>query len=157
MITSCFFTGHRIIKQSNELTEHLTATIKRLIENGVTDFYAGGAIGWDMLCENTVLALRNDYPQIKLHLVLPCSPAEQCAKWSQTHKNEYDKIFALANSIELTSSFYYNGCMKKRNTRLTELGNICICYWNGNQQSGTYQTINIASKKAIDIINLYAE
>ncbi len=155
MITSCFFTGHRILIISNKLTKRLTATITRLIENGVKDFYAGGALGFDMLCEKTVLSLKEDYPHIKLHLVLPCPPEEQCARWTQEQKAEYCKIYDLADSVELTSSTYFDGCMRKRNTRLTELGDICVCYWDGGNHSGTYQTINMTMKKGIDILNLY--
>lgn len=155
MTTSCFFTGHRILKICDELIDRLSSVIIELIESGVTDFYAGGAIGWDTLCENTILNLKERFPQIKLHLVLPCAPETQCEKWSPSQKEEYYKIYKLADSVEILSRSYYNGCMKKRNARLTELGKICVCYWNGSRQGGTYQTVNIAAAKKIKIINLY--
>ena len=43
-----------------------------MIGRGVTDFYNGGAIGFDMLCAKTVIALKAEYSDIKLHLLLPC-------------------------------------------------------------------------------------
>ena len=62
MSKSCFFTGHRILKITDTLSERLRETLIKFIENGATDFYAGVAIGWDMLCENTVLQLKACYP-----------------------------------------------------------------------------------------------
>ena len=155
MITSCFFTGHRILMISDNLTKRLTAALKDLIERGVKDFYAGGAMGFDMLCEKTVLSLKEDYPHIKLHLVLPCPPEEQCARWIQEQKAEYCRIYDLADSVELTSDTYFDGCMKKRNARLTELGDTCVCYWDHGFHSGTYQTIRMAMEKGMVILNLY--
>ncbi len=74
------FTGHRKIVITPELKNKLTNFLKNLIVQGTVDFYTGGAIGWDTIAAQTVLRLREVYPQIKLHLVLPCSNEEQTAK-----------------------------------------------------------------------------
>lgn len=66
---SCFFTGHRNVTVTEELLKRLKNEIIKLIENGVCDFYVGGAIGWDILCEKTVIELRKKYPEIKLHIL----------------------------------------------------------------------------------------
>lgn len=72
-----FFTGHRTIENDKETIEKLMDTLKKLISEGAVDFYAGGALGWDMLCEKAVIALRENLaPHIKLHLILPCPPEE---------------------------------------------------------------------------------
>lgn len=57
------------------------------------------------------------------------------------------------------SERYYDGCMKGRNARLVELATVCcICYWNVNdKRSGTGQTVRMAQKKGIEIINLNDE
>ena len=62
---SVCFTGHRDVKITRELKDRLMETLEMLIQMGCTDFYAGGAVGWDMLCEAAVLALRKKYPGIK--------------------------------------------------------------------------------------------
>ncbi len=84
------FTGHRKIKENSKLMTELTKTLKNLITSGAVDFYAGGALGWDIYCENAVLSLKEKYPQIKLHLVLPCSAKEQTAKWNKKQKEQYN-------------------------------------------------------------------
>lgn len=155
MNTSCFFTGHRILKINDELFSNLRSTLNSLIQNGVTDFYAGGALGFDMVCENTILKLKETIPDIKLHIVLPCYLEIQCMKWRRAERGENERICRMADSVEQVSSEYYDGCMKKRNARLVELGDICVCYWDGKNRSGTFQTINMAKKRGIEIINLY--
>lgn len=150
---SICFTGHRKISHTEELKVKLRRTLIAFIENGCTDFYAGGAIGWDMLCEETVLALREEYPQIKLHLVLPCLPAEQTAKWSDPQKARFRSILTSADDVQYTAEHYSTGCMKRRNERLVELSECCICYCT-DFKSGTGQTVRIAERSGINIYNL---
>ena len=159
MNKSVCFTGHRTIAEDKEkLSARLYALLERLVtEQKVTDFYTGGAVGWDALAALTVLKLRESYPEVKLHLVLPCPFEEQSAKWNEAQKAEYQHILGLAESVEQVSDRYYNGCMKARNARLVELASdYCICYWNPkNYRSGTGQTVRMAQKKGIEVINLF--
>ncbi len=159
MYRSVCFTGHRTIAEEKEkLSARLYALLERFVtEQKVTDFYTGGAVGWDALAALTVLKLRESYPEVKLHLVLPCPFEEQSAKWKEAQKTEYLHIFGLADSVEQVSDRYYNGCMKARNARLVELASdYCICYWNPKDfRSGTGQTVRMAQKKGIEVINLF--
>lgn len=158
MRKSACFTGHRSLTgDTTNLETRLYDILERAInKESVTDFYAGGAVGWDELTARTVLKLREIYPQIKLHLVLPCSNEEQTAKWTKEQKTEFYCILGLADSVEYTSEHYYNGCMKVRNARLVELADFCFCFWDTNRQkSGTAQTVRMAQRKKIMIINFF--
>ena len=159
MYNSACFTGHRnIVTDKVMLSEQLYAILEKLITSqGVTDFYAGGAYGFDALASFTVLKLRENYPQVKLHLILPCSKDEQTKQWTAEHKAELEHLLGLADSVEYVSDRYYNGCMKDRNARLVELATVCcISYWNPNNfRSGTGQTVRMAQKKGIRVINLF--
>lgn len=155
---SACFTGHRkIAVDTVTLETHLYNELEKAItENGVSNFYAGGAVGSDELAARTVLKLREIYPHMKLDLILPCSNEEQTEKWSEEEKTGFYRILRLADPVEYTSEHYYNGCMKKRNARLVECADICFCYWNANRdRSGTAQTVRMAQKKNIAIVNLY--
>ncbi len=154
---SVCFTGHRSIKISESVIKTLTDLLCTLIETKeVTEFYAGGAIGFDTLCAQTVIKLRSVYPQIHLCLVLPCCEAEQTAKWNDLQKKAYKEILAAADSVEYISQNYSIGCMKKRNARLVELSDICVCYYNSKRKAcGTGQTVRMAQEKNIDIINIF--
>ncbi|MGN0608993.1 MAG: SLOG family protein [Oscillospiraceae bacterium] len=152
----CCFTGHRIIKLTEPLKRLVYDELTGLIKRGVTDFYAGGAIGWDTLCSETVICLREKYPHIKLHLVLSCSEAEQTARWNEQQRQTYRKIRKAADSIEILSDNYYDGCMKELNKRLAELADVCFCYYDERQnKSGTKQTVTMAERKGIPVINIW--
>ncbi len=152
---SVCFTGHRNVKETAELKKALIKQLVKLIDKGATDFYAGGAVGWDMLCERTVINLREKCPHIKLQLVLPCPAEEQIEKWSESDKRKYMELLSAADMVEVCSEHYYDGCMKLRNQRLVDLSDVCVCYYNeSNKRSGTGQTVRMAEKKNICIINL---
>ena len=159
MNKSVCFTGHRTIAEEKEkLSARLYALLERLVtEQKVTDFYTGGAVGWDALVALTVLKLRESYPEVKLHLVLPCPFEEQSAKWNEAQKAKHKHIASLADTKEFTSEHLGKSAMKIRNARLVELASdYCICYWNPKHyRSGTGQTVRMAQRKGIEVINLF--
>ena len=61
-MTSACFTGHRNIDEANilHIKTLLDKTICALARRGVTEFYCGGALGWDTICANMVLYLCSD-------------------------------------------------------------------------------------------------
>lgn len=158
MEKSACFTGHRkLTGDIPDLENRLYGFIKQgIIHLGLTDFYVGGAFGWDTLAAKTVLRLQEVYP-VRLHLVLTCSNEEQTAKWTAEQRAEFYRILGLADDTEYTAEHYYNSCMKVRNARLVEHANTrCYCFWQpGNQRSGTYQTIHMAKVKGIMVVNFY--
>lgn len=150
------FTGHRNILLTSQSEKQLLEILEKLIADGAANFYAGGALVWDTFCEQMILNLRKKYPYIKLHLILPCPESEQIKKWQNTDKNIYHKILLSADTVEVCSDHYHKSCMKKRNARLIEVSDYCICYYNSKKYiSGTGQTVRMAQLKQIKIINLY--
>ena len=157
MIKSVCFTGHRKISEDTKtLSQKLYKKLEKAINDGVTDFYAGGAIGWDTLAALTVIELRKNYPYIKLHLVLPCPPDEQSRLWSDEQRRVFFDIINTADTVEQTSEHYSCNCMKIRNARLADYADYCLCYYNPNEyKSGTGQTVRMMRKKGIEIINFW--
>ena len=150
---ACCFTGHRIIKITPDLIQRLKDTIEDMIRKGVTDFYNGGACGWDLLCAETVIDLKTKHGDIKLHLILPCPPEEQTKGWHKAQIARYNNILQIADSVTVISEHYSKDCMKQRNNMLVKCSDCCICYCS-NPRSGTGQTIRFAKEKGIEIINL---
>lgn len=151
----CSFTGHRRLFVTAELKNRLTKTLEALIAEGCTDFYAGGALGWDTLCERTVLSLRERYPWIRLHLLLPCSYEAQTSRWSVMQKAEYWALLNQADSVTYISPTYDKACMRRRNAALVEQADCLLCYYNAeNRASGTGQTVRMAEKRGLRIVNL---
>lgn len=150
---TCCFTGHRNIPNSvlpklrNQATEAVTA----LIESGIRFFGAGGAIGFNTVAAETVLKLRNRYPQIRLILVLPCP--EQADKWSPEAKFRYEQIKKDADKIVYTSKFYTSDCMYRRNRHLVDGSSVCVSYCTKNT-GGTAYTVRYAQQCGLQIISL---
>lgn len=154
-----FFTGHRTNSFYTDDMRSLKRLLYKFASEGTVDFYAGGAKGWDTIFANFVLLMRkDDFTTVKLHLVLPCPPEEQTANWNKYDKEWYQEILAVANSVEIVSEHYDKSCMKKRNERLVELGDVCVCYYNEKRiRSGTGQTVRLAEKNGREIINFYID
>lgn len=123
----------------------------KAIEQGYHYFGCGGALGFDTLAAQTVLRLREIYPEIRLILVLPCR--NQTRGWKQDDVAEYDRIMKAADKVTYTSEQYYSGCMHKRNRHLVDYSSLCICYLT-EQSGGTAYTVNYAQSQGLKIINV---
>lgn len=147
------FTGHRKIpsEQINDIVQRLKNIIVELINNGYTDFYAGGALGFDTIAAQTVMELKKDYPQIKLILALPCM--NQTSGWNESDKIMYECIREIADKVVYTSDSYFNGCMQKRNRYLVDNSNICVSYLT-DKKGGTAYTVKYANSKNVTVINI---
>ncbi|MDR3344044.1 MAG: DUF1273 domain-containing protein [Oscillospiraceae bacterium] len=149
---TCCFTGHRKISASQypEIQKHLEAELEKLINQGVDVFMAGGALGFDTIAALTVLAMKKDYPQISLFLVLPCM--EQAKSWCGEDLKTYSRILNEADNVVYTSDYYFPGCMQKRNRRLVDSSGVCLCFLT--KGGGTAYTVAYAQKKGVQIVNL---
>ncbi|MBP3857179.1 MAG: DUF1273 family protein [Ruminiclostridium sp.] len=150
------FTGHRDADPETALPL-LEDTVEDLINHGAETFVAGGAAGFDTLAAETVLRIRENYPWVSLVMVLPCPPEEQSRSFTAEMKQRYSAILASADRTECIAAHYYNGCMKARNQRLVDLADICVCWYDEAEHasSGTGQTVRMAQKKGITVINLF--
>ena len=148
------FSGHRRLPQNcEELRAKLKREIIGLIERGVVFFGAGGAWGFDMLAEKTVLELKREYPHIRLVLVLPCPPDQQTLKWNAVQRQRYYEILERADKVRILSPQYTSDCMLARNHHLVDGSAYLICYLR-EQRGGTAYTVDYADRQGIQIIRL---
>lgn len=133
----------------------LIGEVIKLINQGVIYYGAGGALGFDTLAAQTIIELREDYPQIKLILIIPCK--DQADKWNYENKRIYEDIKSDADKTVYLSEKYENGCMLKRNKHMVNHSGFVIAYWDGRKYGGTYYTINYAKKLNREIILLNDE
>lgn len=151
---TCFFTGHRIIgKNKISLVESwLREEILDKINSKTTVFITGGAIGFDTMAAEQVLFMKEDYPDIRLVLYLPCINHD--AEWTMPDRDRFMNIKICADEIYYVSETEYSdGCMKKRNKAMVEASDCCIAYLV-NRRSGASQTVKMAMKKGIDVVNI---
>ena len=150
----CCFTGHREIKQikASVLIERLENTVIDLIENeGVTDFRAGGARGFDSIAAMCIIKMKAKYPNIKLHLVLPCQNQEKY--FSNSEKQVYKYVFENADTVRFVNPKYNPSVMFARNRELVTGADVCVAYMY-KLTGGTYYTVNYARKNKVDVKNL---
>ncbi len=150
----CCFTGHRIITKtdSEKIKEKLKHEISHQIESGINIFLTGGAIGFDQLAAKIILEKKYQGIQVKLICVLPCR--EQDKLWKSADKILYREIINNADKIIYVSELYDKDCMRRRNSKLVEIADVCVCALK-NEYSGTAQTVRIAKNKGIEVINIY--
>ena len=153
MEVACF-SGHRKLPQDcTELQANLEKAIVELIERGVVFFGNGGAVGFDALAATTVLRLKEDYPHIRLVMVLPCPPEQQSLKWNSEQKKRYYEILGQADKVRILSPRYTNSCMLNRNRHLVDNSAYLICYLR-DHSGGTFYTVNYAEKQGLKLLRL---
>ena len=153
---SCCFTGHRILsnEEKEAVSEKLRPLLRRLIEEeDICCFIAGGALGFDTIAALTVLELKEDFPHIRLRLILPC--ADQDSKWRKGERQLYRDIIARADYVEYIAAAYLPGCMQARNRALVEQSSRCVCCLRRQaKSSGTEFTVSLAKEQGRTVYNL---
>lgn len=150
---SCCFTGHRLIHEEDLpfVRDQLSKVIENLIMGGYANFITGGALGFDTEAALVILALQQQYPDIKLSLALPCK--EQSKGWASSEIAIYEEIKAQANEVVYVSETYTRGCMHKRNRYLIDYSSYCIAYLN-QRTGGTAYTVKYAMKQGCHVNNI---
>lgn len=149
---SCCFTGHRSFSISEEaLCAQLTKTIASMVEQGINTFYAGGAQGFDLLAEESVLAEKQNHPELKLILCLPYPGHTK--NWPLDKQQRQEAIYNQADGVSYVGSHYFRGCMQIRNRRMVEQSRFCVCLLE-RTTGGTASTVAFARRKGRIVLNL---
>ena len=152
---SCAFTGHRSIRPEHEkvLRGRLRQAIEEVYNTGVTNFVCGMAVGFDMMAAETVLALRDELPDITLTAVVPFRGQED--RWSETNKRRYRRILEEADSVIVLSDRFFRGAELRHNDYMIDHACRVIAYYDGGPKSGTGYTVTRARDKDLSILNLF--
>ncbi|SFP81078.1 Uncharacterized SPBc2 prophage-derived protein YoqJ [Oscillibacter sp. PC13] len=162
---TCAFTGHRPSSYKFGYDEEhpdccklkalMTLQIVSLIENGVTTFLSGMALGADIWGAEIVLACKKKYPQKNIRLIaaLPCE--SQADRWSVEQRERYFNILEECDETVYLSRHYTRDCMFRRNRWLIDHANFVLAVYNGSAKGGTAYTVNYAheKKRAVIIID----
>lgn len=154
---SCCFTGHRHVpsQEAPALRERLRREIARLAgEKQVRDFLAGGAVGFDTMAAQEVVAAREESPGLRLVLVLPCMGQESL--WPRREAAVYRTLLRQADEIVYTGEVYQKGCMFRRNRYLVDHSAYCLCYLRDTARGGTAYTVRYARQQGLCVTNLAA-
>ena len=147
--TVCF-TGHREIIHKH-LEKRLDEIVTSLAEAGYLYFGTGGAKGFDYIAAKSVLRVKENYPEIKLIIVLPCS--DYYDRWMNDDKSSYYEILNKAHKVKVMSDHYYRGCMQVRNKHLADNSSVCVNYLY-KKEGGTAFTVEYARKKGLTLVSV---
>lgn len=155
------FTGYRPekIKKSQpdndflfpEIQARLLSTIHQLAERGYKTFLSGMAEGFDLMAASAVLLVRNSFPEIELICVVPFP--EQAQRFEAFWKGEHARVIIEGGKL-IISDQYHRGVFHRRNDFLINNSSVVVCYYDG-QYGGTHYTVVFATKKLLEVINLY--
>jgi len=154
-LSTCCFTGHRKIPANKiqHIIERLDQEIDNLINQGVTNFISGGAVGFDQVAASLLVAKKEMGKDIRLIFALPCKNQDKL--WNTDQKKLYHDLLAKADEvIYISEKEYYDGCMKERNYYMVDQSAHCICAL-ANSRSGTAQTVRYAMQEGLNVINLF--
>lgn len=140
--TSCVFTGHRDLDEAFS-ARALKKEVKKLLDKGITTFYNGFAIGFDMEAAKAVISFKKKYPTCKLVACIPCP--EQEKYFTAEQKKLYYKLLKKADEKILVSDHYFNGCMLKRDRYMAERADVMLAYCK-RKDGGTAYTVRYFQK-----------
>ena len=151
--TTCCFTGHRKLPEEKieSIIIRLNDEVDRLINQGVTDFMSGGALGFDQIAASLIVSKKELGKPVRLIFALPCKGQEKL--WTAEQKRLYHNLLAEADEIIYVSEEYTDGCMEKRNRFMVDHATYCVCA-QLHRFSGTSQTVRYAEEKALRVVNV---
>lgn len=153
MAATVMFTGHRNMPNDGETCAFIGNVVRALYNAGFRNYITGGAVGFDTIVALEVIALRKNFPDIRLCLALPCP--DQTARWHPADVEVYDFIKSSANRFCYTGDSYSANAMHVRNRFMVDHADFCVAYLNDKlHKSGTRATVNYAREKGVRSINI---
>ena len=153
---SAAFSGHRHISpdRAPSLLKDLGTTIARLYEEGVTTFYCGMAMGFDLMAAESVLNLRALHPEVKLIAVIPFKGQDKF--YDDEDKTRYAQVLASADAKVFISKSYSKSSYLCRNIYMLKNATTLVAYLDPNKKDGgTAFTCSHAIEYGVSVINLY--
>lgn len=150
------FTGHRELPAAElpALRRALARTLDAAWQRGIRRFYNGGALGFDLLAAEEVLALSRRRPGVSLEMAIP--HAHQTGGWSVCQRQRYERICFQAQTCTTLSPLYYQGCYHVRNRYMVDRSSLCLCYFR-QPKGGTASTVAYALRQGLTVVNLAFE
>ena len=134
------------------LKQRLLVSVEQAVRCGVETFYAGGAMGFDMLAEETVITLRDWFPRLVLNLALPSR--NQSCRYPPEQKQRYQRLMMFADGVWYASDTDRSpASMSLRNRYMVEHADCCIAFLQ-SASGGTFRTVQYALKRGLPVLNL---
>lgn len=150
---TCCFTGHRRVPIAGmpAILSRTEALIRQMVQKGVTDFYTGGALGYDTLAAKLLFDLRDmEFPHIRVILVYPFDGYTN--RWTDTQIQEHEKMLPRYDKIVNLSQEASRNAYLQRDRYLVDCSGYCICYCT-RKFGGTAYTVRYALQQGLKVTN----
>jgi len=160
------FSGHRPARlpghgdpaspEMQALTAALRLELIAAVGRGKTVMLHGCMAGWDIFCAEQVIALKEQYPRVRLVSVAPYKAEffsrEKC--WTPDWISRAREVFRQHDAGVIIAEVYRPGIYYERNRALVEHSSELLCYWDGGP-GGTKYTVDRAEEKGLAVRNQY--
>lgn len=148
-MSSVAVTGHRVLGR-NFSAQRLEDALRSLIAEGADTFYCGMALGFDILCCEILLKLRQEHP-VRIVACVPC--ADQASVYGIRSRERYMRDLAACDERIVLHERYEKGCMFERNRLMVDCCDVLLAYLE-SERGGTFYTVNYAKKRGKRIVFL---
>ena len=150
---TCCFTGHRnlLAGQENEIWKRVYACLEPLLKEGVRYFGVGGALGFDTLVAERLIALRESQPQIRIILVQPFQGYQ--SRWTPARQARAAAVEARVDKVVVCCQTPSREAFLARDRHLVDNAGCCIA-WCTRATGGTASTLRYAQKHGLRVWNV---
>lgn len=137
-----------------EIGRRLKQAVRAVILDGKTVFLNGAMSGFDIIAGETILSLKQDYPELICGTIAPFRTNYfNNNNWTPEWKRR--ALYLYQNSdIKLTlSETYHKRVYYERNQYMVDHSSVLICYYKSAGR-GTKYTLDYATKKQLTICNI---
>ena len=169
--TACAITGHRPSRfkwkykendnDCKRLKRRLKEQLAALYDQGVHQFYIGGALGVDIWSGELLLELKEqpEYNEIKLVLVLPFEGYDRDWEPKSKHRLSILRQNSAGVIVAGTSENSPTDNYRLRNQYMVDHAGCLLAVYDNDRQlrSGTMQTVNYARRKGLPITLIHPD
>ena len=150
---TCCFTGHRNLPagQEDEIWKRVYACLEPLLKGGVRYFGVGGALGFDTLVAERLIALRERQPQIRIILVQPFPGYQR--RWTPAQQARAAAVEARVDKVVVCCKTPSREAFLARDRHLVDNVGCCIA-WCSRPTGGTAYTLRYAQKQGLRVWNV---
>jgi len=147
--------GRADAPEMQPLTITLREALATAVERGKATMLHGCMAGWDIICAEQVILLKNQYPHVMLISVAPYKTGffsrEEC--WTPDWISRARAVFRQHDMGIKIAGHYRPGIYYERNRSLVGHASELICYWDGSR-GGTEYTVGLAKENGLITQNL---
>lgn len=164
-MTIACFTGHRKIagqyynhdKPTPEwlaLRNYLQGAVSTFIDQGITHYISGMALGVDQLAVETVAFVRA-FKKFDVALTAAIPFPSQPSNWPRASQIKYQELLGLCNQQWVTSDDPYAPAkMLIRDKWMVNHSDYVIAVWDGREKGGTWHTYNYARQQGRPVFGI---